>query len=176
MIIYNKTILLPNLEELYELLNNNNNESLYICKCIYEDRIAIQHYIKNNMNKIQVWKTKTLFDCWFNDFDHCNKGFIASFDYTIHENHIKIDNSCINDNYHDELYDNPLNEYDSEKLIKSLINFVKKVAIKQNKKKIILDVYDNLLIYKKYYYYIGFNKTDRICIDNPFWIETEMNL
>jgi hypothetical protein len=84
MLFYNKIILLKNLKELNELLNNNDNSSLYNCKCIYENKIAIEHYLEKNMNIVRIWRTKSLFDYWFDDFKHCNKNFIGAFDYTIH--------------------------------------------------------------------------------------------
>ena len=176
MIIYKKIILLQNLEELNELLNNNDNASLYNCKCIYGDRIAIQHYLNKNMNIIRIWRTKSLFDYWFNDFHYCHRNFIGSFDYTIHDQYIKIDHLYINNGENKNLYDNPLNQYESDDLIKSLINFIKIIAKKENKNKIIIDVHENLRLYEKYYYYNGFDITTRKCIDNPFWIEAEINL
>jgi hypothetical protein len=176
MLIYNKVILLPNLEALNDLLNNNDNISLYNCKCIYEDKIAIQHYVKKDMNIIRIWKTKSLFDYWYNDFHHCNKNFIGSLDYTIYDTYIKIDHLYINDGEDKNLYNNILYKYQVEYLLRCLINFVKTIAKKENKNKIILEVHRNLRLYHKYYYYEGFEVTNRKCINNPFWIETEINL
>ena len=176
MSIYNKIILLSNLQELNELLSNNDNVNLYNCKCIYENRIAIQHYLEKNKNIIRIWRTKSLFDYWFDDFHYCHRNFIGSCDYTIHDTYIKIDYLYINDGKNNNLYDNPLNEYESEELIKSLINFIKTIAIKENKNKIIIDVHENLRLYEKYYYYNGFDITNRKCINNPFWIEVEIIL
>lgn len=174
MMLYNKTILLPNLQALFELLNNKDNESLYSCKCIYEDRIAIRHYISKELNIIQIWKTKSLFDWWFDTY--CSNNFIATIDYTINDTHIKINYLGINDYDHINMYNNSLDENDSEDLIKNLVNFVKIVAKKENKDKIFLDVHENLKLFLKYYYYEGFRPTNRKCVDNPFWIETELVL
>ena len=179
MIIYNKVTLLENLNQLNELLINNDNPNLYNCKCIYKDKIAIQHSLCENIHSIRIWKTKSLFDYWYNDFHYYHKNFIAALDYTIYDKYIKIDYLYINDlnnNINFRLYNNPLDEYESEDLFKSLINFVKIIAKKENKDKIIKDVHKNLRIYEKYYYYNGFKVTDRKCIDNPFWIETEIIL
>lgn len=174
MMLYNKTILLPNLQALFELLNNTDNESLHTCKYIYEDRIAIRHYIRKELNIIQIWKTKSLFDWWFDPY--CSKNFIATIDYTIHDTYIKINHVGINDyDYRNRnMYNNHLDENDSEDLIKNLVNFLKIVAKKENKDKIILDVHENLRLYLKYYYYLGFKTTNRKCTDNPFWVETEI--
>jgi hypothetical protein len=175
MILYNKTILLPNLNALYDLLNNNDDPSLYTCKCIYEDRIAIKHYIENGKHIIQLWKTKSVFDYWFDTYNSSN--FIACMTYTIHDIFIKIDYIGINDNDPPHIYiDNSLDEYDSEDVIRHLVNFVKIIATKENKLKITMDVHENLRLYMKYYYYNGFKTTDNKCKDNPFWIETELIL
>ena len=74
------------------------------------------------------------------------------------------------------MYNIPLDEYDSEELIKNMVNFVKIVATKENKLKITKDVHENLRLFLKYYYYIGFKTTTNKCTDNPFWIETELVL
>lgn len=174
MILYNKTILLPNLNTLYELLNINDDPNLYTCKCIYADRIAIKHYIQNEKHIIQIWKTKSLFDWWYDPYE--SRNFIACMDYTIHDTNIKINHIGINDYEHINMYNVPLDEYDAEDLIKNMVNFVKIVATKENKAKIILDVHENLRLFLKYYYYIGFKTTTNKCTDNPFWIETELIL
>jgi hypothetical protein len=174
MLLYNNTILLSDLHSLYELLNNNGNESLYTCKCIYEDRIAIKHYTHKKLNIIQIWKTKSVFDYWYDPYN--SRNFIACIDYTIYDTYIKIVHVGINDNTRNNMYNSTLDECDAEELIKNLVNFLKIVATKENKEKIILDVHENLRLYLKYYYYIGFKTTERKCVDNPFWIETELIL
>jgi F0F1-type ATP synthase gamma subunit len=88
----------------------------------------------------------------------------------------KIDRIYINDGSNLGLYNRLLDEQDAEDLMKGLVEFVKNVAKVENKNKIILDVHSNLRIYLKYYYYLGFKTTARKCIDNPYWIECEMNL
>lgn len=176
MLIYNKVILLSNLEELNELLNNNDNNSLYSCKCIYENRIAIKHYSKKNINTIRIWRTKSLFDYWYDDFNYSAKNFIAALDYTINDKYIKIDYIGINDDEKKFMYHNSLDAYDAENLINSLINFIKIVGIKENKNKIIMDVHQNLRYYIKYYNDKNFIITNRKSTDNPFWIEMEINL
>jgi hypothetical protein len=178
MLVYNKTILLQNLKELNELLTNDNS-SLYSktkSNCIYENKIAIEHYLKKNMNIVRIWRTKALFDYWFDDFKDCGKNFIGALDYTIHSTYIKIDYLCINNSEMKNMYNNPLDEYDSEDLIKSLIHFIKMIAKKENKDKIIIDVHENLRLYNQYYYYNGFDITNRKSKDRPFWIEAEINV
>jgi len=142
---------------------------------MYEDRIAIQHSYKQGMHSIRIWKTKSLFDYWFDDFHHSGRNFIASLDFIIHEQHIKIIYLSVNNGKHVNLYNRILSIDEIDDIIESLINFVKIVATKENKTKIILDVHENLQLYNKYYYE-GFEKTDRKSVNNLFWIETELNL
>jgi hypothetical protein len=177
--MYNKTTLLPNLDALNELLINgdSDNPSLYNCKCIYGDRIAIKHIVDKDTHKIRIWKTKSLFDYWYNDFHYCHRNFIAALEYTIHDAYVKIDYLYVNDSeniINTKLYNNSLDTYESEDLVKSLIGLVENIAKKENKHKIIKDVHTNLRIFQKYYYYNGFNVTNKICTDNPFWVETEI--
>jgi len=175
MQLYNNTILLPNLQSLFNLLSNNESENEN-CKCVFNERIAIQHFFKkeNERHIIRIWNTTSLFDYWYYPFDNCGKNFIATIDYYIRDKHIKINHLGINDFFNGDMYNNSLDNYDSEDLVKNLINFVKMVAKEECKDKIILDVHENLRLFFKYYYYIGFQITNRKCTDNPFWIETEL--
>ena len=178
MQLHNNTILLPNLQSLFNLLSNSENEneseSLYNCKPVFSERIAIQHFIKNEKHIIRIWKTTSLFDYWYYPFENCGKNFIATIDYFIRDEHIKINHLGINDFEHGHMYNDSLDNYDSEDLVKNLINFVKLVAIEECKDKIILDVHENLRIFFKYYHYIGFKITNKKCRDNPFWVEAEL--
>ena len=126
MILYNKTILLPNLDALNDVLVNDENPNLYACNCVYADRIAIQHQIQKGMHNIRIWRTKTLFDYWFNDFHYSGRNFIASLDYTIHKDYIKIEHLGINDRepVNLRLYDNSFDDDDAEDIIKYLIILV----------------------------------------------------
>ena len=175
MLLNNKTNLVSNYEELFNLLNNREFNDSYNCKFIYENRIAIEHKSNNNNNLIRIWNTYSLFDWFYTKYENCSKNFIAAMDYKINDNCIKIEYLNINDG-RIKLYNNPLEEDDCEDLIKELINFIKLVAIQENKKKIILDVHENLRLYEKYYYNLDFEVTDRKCKSNPYWIEVEINL
>jgi hypothetical protein len=175
MLLNNKTILLSNYESLFDVLNNKEIDDAYNCKFIYENRIAIQHLLKNDKNSVRIWKTYSLFDWWYNSYDKCGKNFIGIMDYTICDNFIKINHLNINDG-RTTLYNNSLDYDDTEELIEKLINFLKLLAKQENKNKIILDVHENLRLYQKYYYNLGFETTNRRCQDNSYWIEVEINL
>jgi len=141
---------------------------------MYADRIAIKHYIWNKTHIIQIWKTKSLFDWWFDPYYSSN--FIACINYTVYDTFIKINHIGINDYDPQHIYKNSLDEYDSEDLIQNLVNFVKIVGIKENKLKITMDVHENLRLFFRYYNDIGFKTTTNKCKDNPFWIETVIEL
>lgn len=175
MLLNNKTFLFPNYESLVDVLNNKEIDDSYNCKFIYENRIAIQHISRNNYNVVRIWKTYSLFDWWYDKYENCSRNFVAKIEYKINDNNIKIDHLNINDGT-TNLYNNPLDEDESEELIKELINFIKLVANQENIKKIILDVHKNLRLYEKYYYNLDFEVTDRKCQCNPYWIEIELNL
>ena len=55
----------------------------------------------------------------------------------------------------------------------SMIQFITGVAKQEQKKKIKLDVHENLRLYKQRFEEHGFVLTDRRCKDNRSWIETE---
>jgi len=181
MSTYRNVFLLANLKEVYDLLYSNEIPALYNCTPFITTRIAVQYIVNKNKtknnNRIQIWKTDTWFDCWYTGFHNCGKNLIAVMDFSLHDdNTIKIDRIYVNDGSNLGLYNRLLDEQDAEDLMKGLVEFVKNVAKVENKNKIILDVHSNLRIYLKYYYYLGFKTTDRKCIDNPYWIECEMNL
>ena len=104
------------------------------------------------------------------------KNFIGALDYTIQEDHIKIDYININDDEKKHMFHSNLDQNEAEDLIKAFIQFLKIVAKKEKKNKIVLDIHSNCRIFHKYYYYQGFNITYRQCKNNPFWIETEIIL
>lgn len=173
-VAYNKTVLLPKLNSLNNLLNNNNLLQVILPRCIYDDRIAIEHYNKDIYNTIRIWRTKSFLDYWYND-KTSSKGFIGALDYTVNNENIKIEYLYINDtNNNCPYYDNPLNNNESFLLTKSLINLIRKIAKEENKDKIIIDAHQNLKIYNKYYKREGFVKTERKSNDNPFWLECEI--
>jgi hypothetical protein len=179
MDFYNKTILLYNFTNLLELLNNKEIIDIrdkFECNYYYGNRIAIKHYNKLNKHTIRIWKTKSLLDIWYNDFN-C-KEFLGALDYTIDDNEIKINYLNVNKTGNNDMYmySNYLEEYDTEELINALIYYIKLIGKKENKEKIILDVHGNLIYFNLYYYYNGFNVTNRKCKDNPYWIETEFIL
>jgi len=137
MLIKNKVYLLSNLNSLRDLLENDEIECLSRCNTFYGDKIAIQYILINNKHVIRIWKTKVLFDYWYNDFINCGKNLIGTIDYTILESFIKIQHLYINDSSSsDNLYNYLLDENESEDLVKSLVHYIKKIAFLLDKKRI----------------------------------------
>ena len=175
MAFYNKTILVPSLS-IINLLLCNKNIVIPSYLCIYEDRFAIKHYTRNDMNVLRVWKTKSWFDYWYNDFSDTGERFIAALDYTINDDHIKIEHICVNDGENNGIYQDALDNHDASELIISLFAFVTSVAKEEKKMRITMDVHENLRLYNKYYKDGGFVLTCDKCQDNPVWIKTQINL
>lgn len=184
MLFYNKTILLSNLRCLNGILNNyeatlsNHTNNNFFTK-IYSDKIAIKHYNYEKINSIRIWKTKSLFNYLF--YKLSGGKFIGGIDYIINNDNIKIDYLFINDNEYKNICNKNipndiLDESEAFEIKKSLINYIKFLAKKENKNKIIIDVHQNLRLYEKYYNNEGFIITNRKCLDNPYWIETEFIL
>lgn len=176
MKFFNKTILVPNLQMLYKLLQDHLESNKF---CIYTDRIAIKHHtIYNNntnytTNIIRIWKTKSFIDIWYSPFS--TNDFIGALDYTVQNNIVKINYLCVNDIDEYNVFDRKCKLTDEEtiELKKNLIQYVKNIAIKENKSKIIVDVHNNLRFYNKYYADEGFVLTDRKCKENTYWLEAE---
>jgi hypothetical protein len=172
--LYNNTVLLPDLYTLCNVLSNNIYDLQNNC-FYYGNRIAIKHYTNQSMNVVRIWKTKSLLDYWYDEF--CYHSFIGALDYTIANDYIKIDYISLNDGENSTInFDFILDKVDAYKLYKSLICFIKSVAKENCKNKIILDVHRNLKLYEKYFKSLGFQLTGRKCRDNPHWVETEIIL
>jgi len=170
-----KTLLFSSLANIRNyLINNITNTTSDSCYNIYTDKIAINLSSRDNYHSIRLWKTKVLFNCWYNVFE-C-KQFVGALDYKIDDDCIKIEYLNLNDGEGSLSYDFILNKNDSNLLKKSFLEYTKNLAIKENKKKVIIDVHGNLRIFDKYYKNEGFVATTRRCKDNRFWIEAELNI
>jgi len=174
MYFYNKTTLLPSLDELYILLIDGRVIKTDCLFCVGR-RIAIEHKQIGDQHFILIWKTHSIFDCWYGKLTDPGSEFIAALDYTINpdNDNVKIDYIIINDGEHGDLYKDYLDPNTAHELNENLVKFIEIVANVQKTKKIIMDVHNDLRIYNKYYKPNGFELTDRKCKDNPYWIETE---
>ena len=100
---------------------------------------------------------------------------IFSLNFDIKDDKIKIEYLNINNDYYSNKFNEKIfltiNEY---KLLKEAIfNYIEKIAYKNNKRRIIIYIHNNLERYNYELLDIGFIITNRRCFDNPFWIEAE---
>ena len=174
MIFYNKTTLLPSLDELYILFIQARIIKTDCLFCI-GSRIAIEHKQIGDQHSILIWKTQSIFDCWYGKLTDPGSEFIAALDYTVNPDHdyVKIDYMIINDSEHGDLYKDYFDPATAQELIENMINFIEIIAKIHKVKKITMDVHKDLRIYNKYYKNNGFKLTDRKYKDNQYWIETE---
>jgi hypothetical protein len=167
------------------LLNliNMNNKSLKTSTAIYSDKVLLRKTIYNNKNDYNIlcWKSKCLYNMYFNDFSYENK--IFSLDFKIKNNFIKIKHLSINndfyDKYHNYNYNNIRLSEDETLMIKKFIfnDYIISYANNKNINKIIIDINSNL---ERYNYELkdeGFIPNyDNKCNKNPYWIQAEKNI
>jgi hypothetical protein len=176
MYFFNKTIFVNNLSNIHSVFTKNYIiQKTWIPTSICSEKIAIKHYKDESDPEymIRIWRTNTIFDYWYNGFTCGN--FIASLYYTKNEDSIKITYLALNDSSYRSFDKNSdrINNKDSDAIASILIDYIKEIGKEENKRKIIIDVHSNLSIYKKDYEKRGFVLTNRRCLDNSYWIETE---
>ena len=176
------TLLVSSLRNVNKSLQNEPFNTPW---CIYADRFAIKKetLFTNSitgsaieLKSIRIWKTKSFLDWWYDD--QSSGTFIGALDYVINEDHVKCEYMSIID-VRESGYRNStsiLTEEEITELSNSFINFLKIVSQQENKPKIVVDVHNNLRIYKKFYENEGFHITERRSTDNPFYIEVELPL
>lgn len=179
MLILNKFILLNDLSSVFHVLKNKVVKPSF---CFYGNRIVFKHDVTQDGNSIRIWRTTSILDYWY-DKHSSGTSYIGALDYTIQDDGVKIDYININDK--EEIYynkkeicynKNKLSDTESTELMDSMMQFMKTVADKEKKPKIKLDVHGNLHTYNKYFENVGFINTKRKSQDNPFWVETELNV
>lgn len=176
-----KTIILPTLTSLYGILQNHNNVIPPLPRTICGDRIILKHYMHRDTNVVRAWKSKTFLDWWYEDFRFSSaKNFIAAIDYSVNDDHIKIEYMNQNDNNYSNNMNHKcypfLDKYSSKKMNHAMIEYIKNVAKEHNIKKVIIDVHYNLDIFNQYYKPENFVITERKCKDNPYWLEAELDI
>lgn len=141
----------------------------------HNNKIILKQYKHDSINIIRCWKTK----CFYNHIldNDAYDNYIGGVYFIINkkENCIKIINLSINNDYYCKKYDVPmiLTEDEFKKLKKSLIDYIKNVAIHNNISKVIIDVHENLLRFNDELFEEGFAITERNVIESPYYIEAE---
>ena len=168
--------ILNSCKDLYKYLqtnNVNNPFTLYSDKIILERETFPYGETENICHSIRIWKSKTLFNSWFNN--QSSSAFIGALDYQIRPNDIRIEYLSVNDEECPYI-DKPIDLAESRNVHKELLEYAKKLAKDENKDKVIIDVHGNLRIYNKFFKDEGFQITGRKASDNPFWQEVEFTL
>jgi hypothetical protein len=172
-----KTVLLPASTSIFNYLFHHKIDRYRgVCCDIYNDKVAVQHKMIGNTHCIRMWKTKALFNYWYDDMFSGNSQFLAALDYIVEPDYVKIDYMNFNDEEYRHLFpqDHPgFTEKQAAIMNTDLLNYVKRIARHEGKTKVIVDVHSNLRIFNKYYYKEGFKATTRRCRDNPYWVEAE---
>jgi hypothetical protein len=176
MILPLKTFILPSFLSINNFMKTNKIPiNINICCDIYSKKIIVEH--KQNIGDLyilRIYEQSVLFNRWYSNLNSAR--FIAALDYSINKEHIKIEYMNINDIEYigSKIYDEPkLTNFDSIRINKWLIDYIKTIAQDLNKEKVIVDVHYNLRIFNNYYLGEHFIATKRQCIDNPYWIEAE---
>jgi hypothetical protein len=97
--------------------------------------------------------------------------FIAAVDYTVYDTYVKINHLCVN-----ESDNHDITEHEFHELVSALIWWVETEAKKYNKPKLIVSVENNLEMYGKYYSSNGFVLSYGNCVENPIWIDAELQV
>lgn len=174
--LFNKMVFTNALYNINSIFRNYNNVSSIPRGVFYNNYIFNHKCLKENTHSIRVWSGKTFFDWCYDDMGSDN--FISAIDYSINDDFVKIEYMNLNDENsglgHKTKY--LLSKNDVNELNASMFEYIKNVAKENKKNKIIVDVHNNLRIFNIYYKDYGFVATNRRCVDNPFWIEAEMQL
>lgn len=126
----------------------NNNQF-----CFYGNKIAIEHNQEDKLHRLIIFKTNPFLNYWFNQ----DKKYIAVLDYFINEETVNIDYINVNDEENLSYGKEKLSRSESKELVQSMVQYVKNIANKENKSKILLDVHYNLRIYNRDFKDIGFS-------------------
>jgi hypothetical protein len=171
---FNNIFIFNTFNSLTNSLNNYNSNFVQSPNIFLNDKYILGECIEDyNLKYIRIWKSKACFNYYFNKM-HMTDNLIACLDYTINNDHIKIEYLSISDDFDINYRKNIiLNDNDAIELKNSLILYIENIAKINNLNKIIIDVHNNLKYYNKYFKDNNFIITDKRCNDNPFWIETE---
>ncbi len=150
-------------------------------KCNYYDYKYIISYTiyDNNKYNFLCWKSKCLYNIYYDDYSYYRKVF--ALDFNIAKDMLKIKHLSINNDK------NSITNYEENKLKLTdeetkevnifVFDLIKNIAIEKNANKIGIDVHSNL---KRYNYELkneGFiTNHDIKCYTNPHWIRAEKSL
>jgi hypothetical protein len=172
-----KTIIIPTLDGLLKYIRGETIAYKPL-PSLYTTRFIVQHKVDSTPSEdvlkeagfkppqpptdvhhsIRIWQSKVLLNTWYN-IGARTTAFIGALDYTLHPDHLKIEHLRVNDE-ECQYYLKPLTKEDATKVRIALMDCIIKVAVQENKSKVLVDVHRNLRLFKKYYIEDGFQPTD----------------
>ena len=157
-------------------LTNKNTSPIKITYN-YADKYLLRKTINNNYINIHSWKSKCLYNMYFDDYSNDNK--IFTLDLKINKDIIKIKYLSINNDYYEKTLgiQNYLNDEETQQIKTFIFDYIMSYSKENNIKKITIDIHSNL---KRYNYELkdkGFVPNYKIkCYSNPCWIKAEKNI
>jgi len=135
----------------------HKNKQLTNSTAFYSDKIIFKNtfYKEKKDYNILCWKSKCLYNIYFNEYNYENK--IFNLNLKINDDIIKIKNLSINNDYYDKTYfyyynhyknNFRLNDEETNNIKKFIFNYITNYSKKNNIKKIIIDIDNNLERYK----------------------------
>jgi len=149
----------------------------------YADKYLLRKTINNNYINIHSWKSKCLYNMYFDDYSNDNK--IFTLDLKIIKDIIKIKHLSINNDYYDKTLDNyrhnnikkylnKLTDEETQQIKTFIFDYIMSYSKENNIKKIVIDIHSNLERYNHELKDEGFVPNYEIkCYSNPYWIKAE---
>lgn len=163
---------LPNLPHLSKLADN-----------IYGDKYLIKRTVFDNYKyNLLGWKSKCLYNIYFNEYSYYRK--IFALDFNITKDMLKIKHLSINNDYNDKTSMTYYNQYDKNKVLLSqeesnevkrfVFDLIYNTAIEKNINKVAIDINSDLGRYNYELKNEGFIPNyDNNCYSNSHWIQAE---
>ncbi len=149
---------------------------------VYGDKYLIKRTVFDNYKyNFLCWKSKCLYNIYFNEYSYNRK--IFALDFNITKDMLKIKHLSINNDYNDKTsiiyYNNDndkvlLKEEESNEVKRFVFDLIYNTAIEKNINKVVIDINRDLGRYKNELKNEGFilNYNNK-CYSNPHWIEAE---
>lgn len=139
----------------------------------YINHVAVK--ISNNNNNyisLKAWKYNNCINTY------TDKNNILQLECKLYDNYLKINYLYINNDYYSNYLNEPkiLSNDEYISLKNAFICYIEKLALDNEKEKIIIDVHHNMKRYNHELKDMGFIITNRKCLDNSFWYEAEKTL
>ena len=156
---------------------------------IFDNKYIISQTIYDNYKyNFLCWKSRCLYNIYYDDYSYNRKVF--ALDFNITRDMLKIKHLSINNDYYDKnSITNYYNQYDYDenklkltdeetKEVKIFVfDLIKNIAIEKNVNKIVIDIHSNLERYNYELKNEGFITNHNIrCYTNPYWIQAEKSL